>query len=226
MATYQSRIESITGITLSTSSIPTLSAVNQFLIDGVNDFTEKFLKTYPGESNPFIIESSECITATNTESQSLVTVVRESGKNNDWRVCRKAYPGMEAMLEDVSSFQYASKINPAYVQTGDSLTVYPAPTSGGGESFKYYYINTLPTDDSDATLNYASTSIKNFPEHKDRYIVAYAAAKVIESKMANYTIEEEDPELMQSIASNLQLLKAEYMSAFASNQGGGRQDEG
>ena len=227
MATYQARIEALTGISLTTTSTPTLDEVTQFLIDGVRDFTDNYLKVFPGEGNPFVIESGEYTSkslTTDLDSPIIVSVVRESGTNDDWRICRKSFPGMETVLQDKNSMHYASKINPAYIQTGDTITVFPVPNASGDNGYKIFYINNNPVAD-DGALTYSSSTIRYFPEHKDRYIVAYAAMKAIEAKMADYTIEEEDPELMTSLSTNLQMLRQEYYSAFGSQQQGGG-DEG
>ena len=219
MATFQARIQALTGISLSTTSTPTLDEVTQFLKDGILDFTDNYIKAFPGEINSFIAGPTDINSASvSIEGIQLVTVLRESGVDGDFRICRRAFPGMESMLQDRHSIHYASKINPAYIQTGDALAIYPVTSSDTGEGGRYTNVNMVPIGDDGSNITYASSDIQMFPEHKNRYIVVYAASKVVEAKMADYTIEEEDSELMQSYAANLQLLRAEYASAFGSPQ--------
>lgn len=230
MATFQAQIEALTNISLSTTSTPSTTQVDQFLNDAVLDFTAQYLKAFPAEGPLFARESSEYTSnGADLNSAIILSIVRETGVNNDWRVCRKGFPGMEAMLQDKESIHYASKINPSYIQIGDSISVYPEPDSNQN-AFKVYYVNNTPLDGDSTTLTVADSTIAHFPLAKVYLIVAYTSMKVIEAKMADYTVTEEDPELMKAYASNLQILRMQYYSEFgaapkAQQQEGG-QDEG
>ena len=224
MATFQSRIEALTGISLSTTSTPTLAEAGQFLVDGVIDYQSKYLNLFPGEGPKFSRESSE-YTSNNADlnGANVLTVVRESGSDGDWRVCRQSFPGMESMIKDKRSVHYASKINPAFVQLGDIISVYPEPGSNPGEAYKIYYVNNAPVNSDGSTLSATDSSIAHFPDNKEQLIIIYASAKVLEAKMLDYTIEEEDTELMQALGMNLQLLQQQYFDALVPS--GGRPKE-
>ena len=226
MATFQSQIEGLTNLTLTTTSTPSTTQVDQFLNDGVIDFTTNYLKAFPAEGAMFARVSAEATSnPLDVNSASILSVVRESGVNDDWRVCRKSFPGMEAMLQDKQSIHYASKVNPAYIQVGDNISVYPSPDANEN-AIKVYYVNNEPQDGSDGALTVADSTIANFPSNKVYLIVVYAAMKAIEAKMAEYTVSEEDPELMESYAANLQVLRGQYYQSFGSQQqqGGGNEN--
>ena len=221
MATFQTRIEALTGLTFTTTSTPTLEELGQFLVDGVLDFQSKYLNVFPGESPKFARETAV------TRSQGLdlnganvLTVLRESGADGDFRVCRLAFPGMESMLQDKHSIHYASKINPAYIQIGDAINVYPAPSAADGDGYKAYYVNDTPVNASAATLSATDSNIEYFPNNKEQFIVLYAAAESLKAKMLDYTIEEEDSELMKSLAANLQLIQQQYYENIMPASGG------
>jgi len=222
MATFEAQIEALTNISLTTTSTPSTTQVDQFLNDGVLDFTAQYLRAFPAEGPLFARESSEyTANSADLDSPTILSIVRESGVNNDWRVCRKGFPGMEAMVQDKDSIHYASKINPVYIQIGDNISVYPEPDSNQN-AFKVYYVNNAPLDGSSGALTIADSTVSHFPTTKIYLLVVYAAMKVVEAKMADYTVTEEDPELMKSYASNLQVLRTQYYSEF----GAGQQQEG
>ena len=226
MATFQAQIEALTNISLSTTSTPSTTQVDQFLNDGVLDFTAQYLRAFPAEGPLFARESGEyTANSADLNSPTILSIVRESGVNNDWRVCRKGFPGMEAMVQDKDSIHYASKINPVYIQVGDSISVYPEPDSNQN-AFKVYYVNNTPLDGASGALTIADSTVAHFPTTKIYLLVVYAAMKVVEAKMAEYTVTEEDPELMKSYASNLQILRTQYYSEFGAGQQQGGQDEG
>ena len=218
MATFEAQIEALTQISIDSDSIPNTTQVDQFLNDGVLDYTAKYLKAFPAEGPIFGRESSEYTSnSADLNSALLISVIRESGTDNDWRVCRKSFPGMESMLQDKDSIHYASAVNPAYVQLGDSISVYPTPDSNQN-AFKVYYINNSPLDGDSNALTIADSTIAHFPLNKVYMIVAYAAMKVVEAKVADYTVNEEDPELMQSYLGSLQVLRTQYYGEFGSQQ--------
>ena len=88
---------------------------------------------------------------------------------------------------------------------------------------KFIYINEEPRDiTNNAALVHTHENIKYFPNDKVYLVVIYAAIKCLEAKMADYTITEEDPELVQTITSNLATLKQQYAEAFGNKQASGR----
>ena len=122
--------------------------------------------------------------------------------------------GMQSRVVDSDSLHYSSEYNPVYIldDTG-VINVYPVPSSDNG--IEVYYINNTPVNGSGSSLIYSHDDIKYFPADKIYLVVIYAAIKSLEAKMADYTIEEEDSELVQAIVANIGSLKQQYESAFA-----------
>ena len=54
----------------------------------------------------------------------------------------------------------------------------------------------------------------NFPREYIPLVPLYAAIKSLEAQMAQYTIVEEDPELVQSISANIISLQNSFRSGF------------
>ena len=68
--------------------------------------------------------------------------------------------------------------------------------------------------DTGLTHDDSESGIENFPREYSYLIPLYAAIKSLEAKMAEYTIDEEDPELVQSLSVNIASLKNSYQEAF------------
>ena len=149
-------------------------------------------------------------------SGKVISVLRESGTNDDWRNCREISPGLQSNVTDANSLHYASKYNPAYfVSEEGAILVYPVPSSGGANSYKVYYVNGEPKDQTNnAALLHSHSDIKYFPEDKVYLVVTYAAIKSLEAKLAFYTIEEEDEELVRALQVSLQQLQVSYGAGF------------
>ena len=58
-----------------------------------------------------------------------------------------------------------------------------------------------------------------FPKSKIYLVAIYAAIRSIEAKLASYTVDDEDIELVQALQATLATLKDDYMKGF--NIGGG-----
>jgi hypothetical protein len=229
MANFDDQIMGMTGLTISGSSTtPSQAEVKTFLNDGVLDVTHKCIDSNPREAINFSRVSAEQ-TANDTldlNGAEIISVIRESSVNNQWEECRFVPPSMQFKVTDKESLDYASEFNPVYtVLENGIINVYPAPDTGGAKSFKVYYVNNAPEEGDGTDLEHSSSTIKYFPNDKIYLVVIYAAIKCLEAKMADYTVEEEDSELVQSISNSLVNLKQQYENAFTNmydkqNQGG------
>ena len=184
---FSDQVESLTGITISASSTnPTNDQLTQYLKDGVIDVTAKWLIGHPQDTEDFQIASSE-VTSNDSYSPkgTIVSVVRESGTNNDWRSCRKISPSMQSQVVDTESLSFSSKYHPTYM-VGDNgkISVFPAASSNP-DAFKVYYINNDPKNNTDnAELVHSMSDIRFFPTDKVYLVVLYAAIKSINNNMA------------------------------------------
>ena len=220
MATFEAQVNGLTGLggTLSGSTTPTDDELDQFLKDGVIDVTSKHLSIRPQDDFLFMRASSEVTSqgGTSASSAKIINVVRESGTNDDWRNCRRITVGQQSNVTDTNSLHYASAYNPAFLVSEDgAVLVYPVPSSGGLNSYKVYSVNGEPRDQTNnAALAHTHSDIKYFPEDKVYLVVIYAAIKSLEAKLASYTIDEEDSELVRALQVSLQQLQISYNSGF------------
>ena len=217
MATFEAQVNGLTGLgaTLSGSTTPTDTELDQFLKDGVMDVTNKWMAIRPQDANLFTKTSSEQTSnGLNINGAHIISVVRESGTNNDWRNCREIPPGLQSNVTDTNSLHYASAYNPSFM-IGDAgqISVFPAPGSDPN-AFKVYYVNKDPVNGSGSTLLHSHDDILYFPIDKLYLVVIYAAIKSLESKLTFYTIEEEDEELVRALQVSLQQLQVTYNSGF------------
>ena len=215
MATFKAQIAGLTGI--SSGTTPTDAELTEFLKDGVNDVTRRCIQAKPGEATKFTRRSAEQTSqGFDSGGAQILSVIRESGTDNDWRNCRQVSTGLQGRVVDTESLHFASKFNPAYIIEDDGIiNVYPAPGSNP-DAYKVFYVNASPIDGDGNALTYADSTLGSFPNDKVYLVAIYAAIKTLEAKMAEFAIDEEDTELVQAITSNLTSLKQQYEGAFAS----------
>ena len=181
------------------------------------DVTSKHLSVRPQDAEDFVIESTESSSqgGLSTDGGKILHVMRESGTNDDWRDCRKIPIGLKDRVTDTTSLHYASAYNPAYIlsQYG-AVLVFPAPSGSSGQ-YRIYYVNKTPVDNVDGSaLAHGDSTIRYFPDDKVYLVVIYAGIKALEAKLSSYTIDEEDSELVVSLQSILQQLRADYNGGF------------
>ena len=220
MATFQVQVQGLTSLSIGTT--PTTGELTEFLKDGVNDVTNRSLAVRPQDIEDFQRESA--ITDSNSGlylgGARIISVMREAGADGSsdnstvWRQCRKVPASMQSRVVDTESLNFASIYNPVYIiDDNGRINVYPSPSSNNG--YRVFYVNNVPTDETNsASLTLAHSDIKYFPDDKVYLVVIYAAIKALEAKMAEYTIDEEDIELVTAVSSNLATLKQQYESAF------------
>ena len=223
MATFEVQVEGLTGIAITSGTNPTQDEVSQFLKDGVNDVTNRWLLVRPQDIFNFQRESATVDSngGFETKGAKIISVIREaeadgsSDGSTAWEVCRQIPASMQSKVVDTESLHFASKYNPVYaIIDYNKVHVYPVP-DGTNDGFKVFYVNNVPTDQTNgAALIYSHSDIKYFPNDKVYLVVLYAGIKSLEAKMAEFTIDEEDVELVQSISTNLASLKQQYDTAF------------
>ena len=187
MATFEAQVEGLTGLAIeSSSSNPTQAQLTEFLKDGVIDVTNKCLAAKPNDVGYFTRSSSESTSQYGLSNSvgRIISVVRETGTDGDFRSCRAAPISLQSRLTDADSLHFASKYNPAYVTGGDgSIGVFPAP-AGSNNAYKIYYVNSTPVNGSDSTLIFSHSDINYFPEDKVYLVVIYASMKSLQNAMS------------------------------------------
>ena len=205
------QVQDLTSLTVSDND-----ELSRFLQNGVVDVTSRWLSIRPQDSHMFTRVTTETTSndSLSVNGSKIVSVVRESGTDNDWRNCREIPIGLQSNVTDTNSLHYASKYNPAYmVADTNKISVFPAPGSDPN-AFKVYYVNKDAVNGSGSSLVYSHDDILYFPISKVYLVVTYAAIKSLEAKLAFYTIEEEDEELVRALQVSLQQLQVSYGAGF------------
>jgi len=217
MATFEAQVEGLTSIDIeSSNTYPTQAELTQFLLDGVIEVTQRTIAIDPMSAFQFQRESAEQqANGYDLGGPTIISVVRETGTDNDWRECSFIPPTMQSRVLEPTSFNYASAENPSYtILDSNKISVFPVPGSSN-DTFKVYYVNNEPKGDGTSdSLAYGHSTLGYFPKDKTYLVVLYAAIKSIEAKLASYAIVEEDIELVQGLNTTLQTLTVRYESAF------------
>jgi len=216
MATFEAQVEAQTSIAITGSSTPTQDELSQFLKDGVLDVTARTLKSNPNDFQDFIkVSAEQTSNGLDINGAQVIKVLREDGTNGQWRNCKQVGIEMEFVSRDTGSIHLATHTNPIFmIQSNGTVHIQPAPTVGGANSYKVYYINNVPVDKAEQALVYSHSDIGFFADDKVYLVVIYASIKAIEAKLSSYTIDDEDIELVQSLQVTLATLKDNYEKAF------------
>ena len=194
MATFQEQVQDLTSLTVSDTD-----ELSQFLKDGVIDVTNKWLAIRPQDADMFMASTAEQTSnGADLNGAKIITVVREDGTNNQWRKCRKISLGLQYDVTDPDSLNYASAINPAYMQDEDGkISVFPVPGLDPN-AYKIYYVNNTPVDASGSALAYNDTDIKYFPSDKIYLVTIYASMRLVQATIggiANLSITAVPPDV-------------------------------
>ena len=207
MATFEAQVEGLTGLEIeSSNSTPTQAELQQFLRDGVIAVINKLSQINPDELWKFSTtthDDSSGITITGR----VLSVVREHDSTEILRPCTYISTQDRYLATDSTSLKYRSKYNPGYYIKDKKAFAVPAQGANDNDLIvtQVHY---------DETITHASDDMQHFPREYISLVVYYAAIKSLEAKMAEYTITEEDTELVQSIASSIISLQNSYESGF------------
>ena len=182
MATFQAQVESLVGNVSYTGNVVKLGYITQFLQDGVHDITQRTVRLNVEDSFKFQRTSAVQVTqGFNPGGATILSVIRESGTADDYRVCRQVGLELQSRVTDINSIHYASKFNPVYVvQENGRINVYPAPADSNGEKYKVNYINASPVDSLGGPLQHSDSNIGFFPNEKLYLVSIYAAIKMLD----------------------------------------------
>ena len=220
-ATFQERVQAMITYSLDTTTSPTLLQLNHFIQDAVKDITFKWIAIKPQDAYLFQrVTNAQSANGYSVGTAQIINVVRESGSENAWRNCRRIGADLIYDVTDTQSIHYASRYNPAYfVNQNGEITVFPSPSDSAGDpnTWKAYYLNVVPIEESPEpgeTLDANSSGVKYFPDHLEYLIPLYASIKSLEAKLGEYSVTEEDVELVQSLSPLLASYKEQYQSSF------------
>ena len=202
MATFEVRVEGMTGLSIDGSSSPTQDELTEYLKDGVIDVTERVLMLRPQDSANFTARSAtQASNGANFNGTKIVGVIREAGADGDtdgstaWRECRRIPPQNQSRATDSTSLEYATKYNPVYtLDDSGKVYVYPTP-DGSDDGYQVYYINNTPQNSSGTALVYSHSDLKHFPQDKYYLVVLYAACQALLNNLSAYSISQTIPSL-------------------------------
>jgi hypothetical protein len=217
-ATFQDRVEGMITYSITASTTPTTLQLNHFIQDAVKDITFKWIAIKPQDAYLFQrVTTDQSANEYSVGTAQVVSVLRESGSTNRWQSCRRIGADLLYDVTDTQSIHYASKFNPAYfISENGEISVFPTPDASG-DKWRAYYLNVVPIEESPEsgqTLDRESSGVKYFPDHLEYLIPLYASIRALEAKLGEYSITEEDTELVQSLAPLLSAYKGEYDQAF------------
>ena len=197
MATFEARVNGLTqlGATLSGSTVPTESQLDEFLKDGVNDVTQRCITINPAMVQKFLkVSSTQASNGYDAGTAQVVKVIREAGADGDtdgstaWEICSKGDIGLQSRYVDENSMNYASKHHPKFIiDESGKVNVYPVP-DGTDDGYRVYIVNNNPVNGSGSTLLHSHDDIKYFPTDKIYLVVIYASMKSIQAKLSSLTL--------------------------------------
>ena len=221
MATFEAQVEGLTGLTIDSSgTTPTQGELTQFLSDGVCDVINRIIDLKPQEIHKFATSSTDTSNSGIVYTGKIISVMRHHDSTSIIRSCEPISADDRYDATDEDSLKFRSKHNPGYYILNQKIFTVPASAGSNNDAV-------VTQVAYDTGLAFGDSSIDNFPTEYEYLVAMYAAIKSLEAKMAEYTIDEEDIELVQAISFNLNSLKQQYESEIiGQGQPRGTKDEG
>lgn len=170
MATFEEQIESVTGITITNSSVPTQTDVTTFLNHSILDVATK-LKTLDPSGYLSLASKTAVPNGGSARIDGEIVGVFGSVSGSNSRPATEIDFAISSMALDTTSIHYQSKFNPAYYRVGRELFIIP----DGGDVL---HID-LPT------TTYNATDIHSIPSQYQRSIVLGASIRCLERHLMN-----------------------------------------
>jgi len=167
MATFETRVEALTGLSIDSSSNPTQSELTQFLTDGANDVINR-LKTI----NPVLVSLFSSTTVDGGSGAYIDgDVLGVFGAEADYDRPAEEVPfQMKSMVTNPNSLHYRSKYNPVFYREGKKIVVLP-----DGGSIQHI---------SKPNVTYGAEDILDFPDQYLYMVALYAAIQSINNVLS------------------------------------------
>ena len=185
MATFETQVEALTGISIDGSSNPTQTELSSFLVDGVKEVVNRMIEVRPAELSKFT-------NTTNSASYvdkigKILSVVREHDSTTILRKCTAIDPGDRYEATDSDSLLYRSKTNPGFYELDGAI--YTVPTAGSGNNdiivTQVHYDTGLVYSD---TYGASNSSIVSFPSDYEYLVAIYAAIRSLQAALATKSV--------------------------------------
>tara|TARA_R110002020_G_scaffold469804_2_gene695102 strand:- start:606 stop:1430 length:825 start_codon:yes stop_codon:yes gene_type:complete len=208
---------------------------------------EQFTRVRKFTSNPISIDGVmitnviRAVSKTIVSTDTLKTYKNEANESiSDYRIVKRVHAGVAARLQDPESLHYRSKYNPVYFfegqieeeQTGNRneliLQVLPAPSTTSDVKVTYIPYTRRGSRDGFTweKLNAAKHSfIEYFPDEMMYMVAKYIAIRMLEVKIQELTLVEEDIELATELRKSHIILKQEYEAYFPKPQKEEKEEE-
>ena len=169
MANFGAQVKSLTGIDTDNSTIQ--GYINTWLTDGVRE-VQSVLSPDKLEQCTHVatLNGSATTLSYYTATVGKIVSVNRNNGSGYYQVCRKVPVSHSTRVTDSSDMMnYASTTDPVYWMNNNTLSVFPTPTTSGGEANVYYVY--MPG------VVYTDSNISHFLTEAEHLVVNYASIK-------------------------------------------------
>tara|TARA_R110000824_G_scaffold42233_1_gene124605 strand:- start:40 stop:2337 length:2298 start_codon:yes stop_codon:yes gene_type:complete len=169
------RISTLTGLSISASTSPSLAEVVQFLKDSQLEVFDRVADLSPEEADLFIQDADLTDgNGTTIVDGRIVYVTRNDGTTD--KPCQRIPAALAGLSQDTESLSYRSKYSPVFFIHKEKLFVKPDPTVGEPASV-WSFLTDTGIDDGSAGLD-------NFPLKYERHAVLYSSYLTLLAKVS------------------------------------------
>lgn len=195
MATFETQVEGLTQLTITSSSDPTQDELSDLLTSAAKDVINRILAAKPDEIVQFSHSSHDANNSGVSLNGPVLSVVREHDSTTILRPCTQIAPENRYEATRVGSLDYRSKYNPGwYILDGK---VYTVPISASGNN------DAIVTKIGYPAVSYSQTGIINFPEKYEYLVVYYAAMMALFAKAGSLHSDSDLTTALTSISTNI-----------------------
>ena len=184
MANFGTQVKSLTGIDTNNSTIQ--GYINTWLTDGVKEIQNVLPPDKLEEcTNVSVLNGSSATLNYYTATIGKIVSVNRNNGSGYYQVCRKVPVSHSTRVTDSSDIMnYATTTDPVYWMNNNTLSVFPTPTTSGGEANVYYVY--MPA------VVYTDSQISHFLTEAEYLVVNYASIKSLSYLMNQISNDELD----------------------------------
>ncbi|MAK31679.1 hypothetical protein [Acinetobacter sp.] len=189
MAEISASVESYIGYTLSDSTVPTRTQLNEYIKDGVVDIVNKSILAEPRTASQFAKWAKDESAASGTEVPSgmVLQVNRENGTDGEVNEATEISYSQKSRSLDPQSIHYVGKNNPKWYWDESSnkrkVVCLPVTSNADGQRYNVQYVHYTTTLEDGSALSRSSdidsTKIAYFPIHLQPYLIIYCAIRCL-----------------------------------------------
>ena len=175
MATFETQVEGLTGLSIDGSSSPTQNELTQFLLDGIREVVNRIIVLNPIEMTKF------CTTTNSTtkiiKTGTVLSIMREHDSTSILRSCTAISPENRYDATDVNSLNYRTKYNPGFYELDGYIHSIPEASENNNDivvTQVKYATNTVSS----------SSDIDDFPYEYEYLVVLYASIKSLQNALS------------------------------------------